>query len=213
MVEDVPLVRVLVRHRRDAEPSGEVPDPKDPDLVVRGRAALGADARGEAGCETLLTMEPITLLPIGFVRSPEKEDRAGSFEDVEAEIELREDLAEGLEGLAEFSHVEVLYLMHMRPVRGAGEMPKLRTRPRGEPSLPEVGLFATRSPSRPNPLGLTLCELLAVEGPVLRVRGLDALDGSPVLDLKPPSLREHEKLPEMRFPDWMKKLRDLPWRR
>ncbi len=148
----------------------------------------------------------IELRPIGVVRSPEKESRKGSFDDVEAEILLDEDLVEGLEGLDEFSHIEVVFAMHLPSPRTERGSLKFRVHPRGHRFLPAVGLFATRSPSRPNRIGSTLCELLEVENNTIRVRGLDALDGSPVLDIKAPTLKHAEKYEEMRFAEWMHQL-------
>lgn len=76
----------------------------------------------------------------------------------------------------------------------------LRVHPRADPGLPEVGVFASRSPTRPNPIGLTLVRLLEIKGNLLTVRGLDAYDGSPVLDIKPFLMKE---LPSgVKFPDW-----------
>jgi tRNA-Thr(GGU) m(6)t(6)A37 methyltransferase TsaA len=65
------------------------------------------------------------------------------------------------------------------------ECKTLRVHPRGDPAIPKRGIFATRSPDRPNPIGLCLVDVLAVNGPILKVRGLDAVDGTPVVDLKP----------------------------
>ncbi len=80
------------------------------------------------------------------------------------------------------------------------------TRPMGQPDLPLVGRFATRSPQRPNPIGIAAVELLHVRGSVLRVRGLDALDGTPVLDLKP-YLPQRDALGNVRVSDWAKQYR------
>jgi tRNA (Thr-GGU) A37 N-methylase len=87
-----------------------------------------------------------------------------------------------LRGLTEFTHVEVIYLFD----RVDPETVTLGARvPRGNPAWPEVGIFAQRAKNRPNRLGLATCTLLAVDGSSIRVRGLDAIDGTPVLDIKP----------------------------
>ncbi len=148
----------------------------------------------------------IELEPIGYVRSPEKHSRNGSFEHVAAEIVLKPELAEAVEGLDEFSHLEVIYFMHIPDGRTGW---KSKVHPRGHKELPSVGLFATRSPHRPNRIGLTLCELLAIDGSLLRVRGLDALDGSPVLDIKGPSRTQYSGGLQMRFPHWTETLARL----
>lgn len=154
----------------------------------------------------------ITYTPIGYVRSPEKESRKGTFAGVEAEIVVDEDLTGGLVGLEEFSHVEVIFVMHQPEPTIERDQLNLAVHPRGHREIPAVGLFATRSPNRPNRIGVTPCELLGVEGNVIRVRGLDALDGSPVLDLKAPVLQYYERYPEMRFARWMHRLKELDQR-
>jgi len=106
--------------------------------------------------------------------------------------------ASALRGLAEFSHIEVIYLLHL--VDAACVTTGAR-RPRGNPRWPEVGIFAQRGKGRPNRLGSSTCELVAVEGTRLRVRGLDAIDGTPVLDIKP-YLRGFGPRGEIRQPRW-----------
>ncbi len=132
-------------------------------------------------------MEPgddvIEMRPIGWVRSPFADTAAipkgkGAEHHAEGTIELRPDLAPGLADIEGFSHLFVIWVFH----RSAGSelcgmVPLDPTRPHG--------VFASRSPRRPNPIGLTVVELLGREGATLRVRGLDMLDGTPVLDLKP----------------------------
>ncbi|MBN1654940.1 MAG: tRNA (N6-threonylcarbamoyladenosine(37)-N6)-methyltransferase TrmO [Deltaproteobacteria bacterium] len=148
-------------------------------------------------------MNEVVFHPIGYVKSPEKHSRPGSFNRVVSQIILSEHLAAALEGLSEFSHVEVIYFMHLlEPGRGF----KLKVRPRGLPELDEVGLFATRSPNRPNGIGLTLCVLLSIERHILTVKGLDALDGSPVIDIKGPARSNYLRRGKMKFPKWTEAL-------
>jgi tRNA-Thr(GGU) m(6)t(6)A37 methyltransferase TsaA len=102
---------------------------------------------------------------------------------VESSIELLPPLGPAsVEGLVEFSHVEVLYLFDR--VDPDGVCVGVR-RPRGNPDWPEVGILAQRAKDRPNRIGLSSCRLIAVHGVTLRVEGLDAVDGTPVLDIKP----------------------------
>jgi len=106
----------------------------------------------------------------------------------------------GLKGLEGFSHFYVLFLLHEAPDwRG-----KLTLHPRGRTDIKKAGIFATRSPHRPNPIGLTLVKLLGKKGRILTVKGLDAYDGTPVLDLKP--YDRHDSTPRPRVPVWWKKL-------
>jgi tRNA (adenine37-N6)-methyltransferase len=120
---------------------------------------------------------------IGFVeaRRPQAEDDFWGGE--HACIALTADYsAESLQGLAEFSHVEVLFLFH------AVEASKIVTgarHPRNNPAWPAVGIFAQRGKNRPNRIGSTICRVLRLEGARLYVAELDAINGTPVLDIKP----------------------------
>jgi tRNA-Thr(GGU) m(6)t(6)A37 methyltransferase TsaA len=90
--------------------------------------------------------------------------------------------AESLQGLAEFSHVEVLYVFHQ--VEATNVVTGAR-HPRNNPAWPKVGIFAQRGKNRPNRIGSTICKVVRVESNVVHVAELDAIDGTPVLDLKP----------------------------
>jgi tRNA-Thr(GGU) m(6)t(6)A37 methyltransferase TsaA len=143
----------------------------------------------------LASKKRIILEPIGFVRTEAAGDEVKDKSRT-AQIVLRSGLAEALEGIEEFSHVFVLFWLH-EVTRAQRET--LKVHPRSREDLPLLGVFATRTKLRPNPIGLTLVELLKVEGNVLTVRGLDAFDGTPVLDLKPFDfwdMAEHAKVPE-----------------
>ncbi|HEY5024234.1 MAG TPA: SAM-dependent methyltransferase [Acidimicrobiales bacterium] len=126
----------------------------------------------------------ITVRPIGFViggRAQAVDDHWGS---VEATIELEPDAvgAGATDGLAEFSHVEVVFVFDRV---ADDEITRGARHPRGRVDWPAVGILAQRAKSRPNRIGVTVCELVAVDHVALRVRGLDAVDGTPVLDVKP----------------------------
>ena len=142
----------------------------------------------------------IVLRPIGIVVEGlprlEEGSRPLSRLVVESVIRVYEEYSGGLEGLSEYSHAIVLYWMH--EVRGY----RLKVKPWGREDLPWVGVFATRSPHRPNPIGLTVVELVEVRPPFLRVRGLDAWPGSPILDLKPYDYYDVVKKP--RVPAWFR---------
>jgi len=124
------------------------------------------------------------------------------WEDVTSQIVIDEKWTPALEGLEEFSHIIVLTWLHRQPRREPDEP---HTHPQGRLDLPAVGLFATRSPRRPNPIGVTVVPLLARQGNVLTVRGLDAADGTPVLDLKP-YLERGDRIDGSRTPAWIRKL-------
>ena len=149
--------------------------------------------------------------PIGWVRSPRRVVEDDGWDDVTATIELDAgSFAPGaLQGLSDFSHLEVVYVCHLvdpNAIASAAE------RPRGHPQLPEIGVFAQRHAARPNRLGVNVCRLERIEGRTLTVVGLDALDGSPVLDIKP---WVTELLPReaVRQPDWVAQLMVNYWRR
>lgn len=134
----------------------------------------------------------LTLHPVGVVRSPFREHlgtpRQPGVGDVqEGEIVLRPGLQNLLQDLDGFSHIWVLYWFDKS--RGWNEQV---APPR---DMKKRGLFATRSPHRPNPLGLSVVRLLQVQGCVLRVRGLDMLDGTPVMDVKP-YIRDVDAIPD-----------------
>ncbi len=141
-----------------------------------------------------------TVTPIGTVRN-ERSDPADSdrWGDVVSTIDIEERFGdECLTGLQDFSHVEVVYLFD-RAVETSDYRPLLR--PRGRHDLPEVGVFSDRGPRRPNRLGVSRAEVVSATGRSLRVRGLDAVDGTPVLDVKP-LMREF--LPtDVRQPPWV----------
>lgn len=115
--------------------------------------------------------------------------------------------AEALEGLAVFSHVEVLFLFHK--AEPAAVVTGTR-RPRNNPAWPSVGVFAQRGKNRPNRLGSTHCRLLSVAGTRVVVAELDAIDGTPVLDLKP-VMAEFLPRGPLRQPDWSHELMRQYW--
>ena len=144
----------------------------------------------------------IVLEPIGFVKTSavgvEVKDKA-----LVSQIFLKPELVEGLGGIGEFSHIFVLFYLNQI----TDERRKvLKVHPRGRTDLPLLGVFATRTMLRPNPIALTLVELLGVEDNVLTVKGLDAFDGTPVLDIKPYDFWDYAK--DAKVPDWWKKLNE-----
>lgn len=143
----------------------------------------------------------IVLKPIGVVRSEAKEPRRGGWEQVNSELVIDAVLAEHLEGLEQFSHIVVVYWMHR--VHADGRPPG-KVHPRGRGDLPLVGLFATRAPFRPNPLGVSVARLVERAGNVLTVVGLDAVDGTPIIDIKP-FMPPVDNPAGVRMPDWAQK--------
>lgn len=118
-------------------------------------------------------MKAIARVENGIGETPDDWDK------VTSKLVLRKAYAEGLYKLSRFRHIWVIFGFDRNvPTR-------MRIHPRHDPTKPLVGVFASRSPTRPNKLGLTLVELISVRKNVVTVRGLDAFDGSPVFDLKP----------------------------
>lgn len=142
---------------------------------------------------------PINLQPIGVVRNRIKGPRPLEWRELESRIVLRPDIADALLGLSDYSHIIVLFWLHAIPeeVRGS----KHQLHPLDDPELPLQGVLATRSQIRFNPIGLSVVLLLGIDKNVLRVRGLDAIDGTPVLDIKP-YIPHHDAVPEARIPAW-----------
>ncbi|HEY4378647.1 MAG TPA: tRNA (N6-threonylcarbamoyladenosine(37)-N6)-methyltransferase TrmO [Acidimicrobiales bacterium] len=148
------------------------------------------------------------VTPIGVVRSGRNEAIDDDWDAVESAIELVAPYAAGaIQGLDAFSHVEVLFVFD----RADPDALTTGTRhPRGNPDWPAVGIFAQRAKDRPNHVGLCTCEILAVEGSTVRVRGLDAIDGTPVIDLKP-YMAEFAPRGTVRQPAWSHELMDGYW--
>jgi tRNA-Thr(GGU) m(6)t(6)A37 methyltransferase TsaA len=142
------------------------------------------------------------LRPIGVVHNGITDNRHHGWRDVISEIVVAEPLTEALEGLEECSHLIVLYWMHrLSADRGRA----LTVHPGGHPELPLVGRFATRSPHRPNPIGQATVALLGRSSNVLTVKGLDAIEGTPVLDIKP-YMPKYDAALDARVPIWLTKL-------
>ncbi len=118
-----------------------------------------------------------------------------------AEITIDPTWADALDGIEEFSHIWVLWWID----RFAEPPTALHVHPERRAELPLVGLFATRSPHRPFPIGLTVVRLLGRQGGRLLVEGLDAFEGTPVLDIKP-YLRRGDLVPDAATPDWLQRL-------
>jgi tRNA (Thr-GGU) A37 N-methylase len=149
------------------------------------------------------------MTPIGIVRGGRAKPIDDEWGASRARIEL--DAAvfgpEALAGLADFSHVEVIFVFDRVPEaaieRGA-------RRPRGRAEWPLVGIFAQRGKARPNRIGLCACRVIAVYGLILEVEGLDAIDGTPVLDLKP-VMTGFLPRGEIREPDWARAIMSRYW--
>lgn len=154
-------------------------------------------------------MTSFTLTPIGTVTCTRIKAEDDDWDSETTSITLDTDVAEpdAAAGLEAFSHIEVIYVFDRvrdeKIVSGARH-------PRGNTAWPKVGILAQRGKSRPNRLGATICGLISVDGAHIKVRGLDAIDGTPVLDIKPVMTGFLPRSP-VREPDWAKEIMEGYW--
>ncbi len=141
---------------------------------------------------------------IGVVYNEIKEPTDEGWGRVVSDIVLDEPFADGMDGIEAFSHLLILYWMH----RAAEAEPvRMRRRPQGRADMPEVGIFAQRARHRPNPVGVTAVKLLRRDGNRLVVQGLDAINGTPVVDVKP-YVPQFDAVQSPRVPAWINRLMD-----
>lgn len=147
--------------------------------------------------------------PIGTVRSDRRRPTDDDWTRVAASIELDSTRfsAESLAGLDAFSHVEVIFLFHKVPPDNVTFGAR---HPRGRSDWPRVGIFAQRGKERPNRIGLSTCRLLSVSGTRVELAGLDAIDGTPVLDIKP-VMAGFEPQGPIREPAWATEIMTGYW--
>jgi tRNA-Thr(GGU) m(6)t(6)A37 methyltransferase TsaA len=125
----------------------------------------------------------IAIEPIGFVKNVRTESIDDNWNEIQSIIELNVEFTEtALQGLDQFSHAEILFHFHLAK---EGSIERGARHPRGNPDWPKVGIFAQRGKDRPNRLGSTIVEIVSIEGNQLTVKGLDAINGTPVIDIKP----------------------------
>ena len=142
------------------------------------------------------------LEPIGYVQSPVTTQTDEGWGEVESRLVLLPPYRAGLRGLEQFSHVIVVVYLHEAAFDPARHLVR---RPRGLAHMPELGIFAQRFKDRPNPLGVTTVRILGVDQESVLVRGLDAIDGTPVLDLKP-YYPVFDEIRDARVPSWVDEL-------
>ncbi|MBW2367750.1 MAG: tRNA (N6-threonylcarbamoyladenosine(37)-N6)-methyltransferase TrmO [Deltaproteobacteria bacterium] len=129
------------------------------------------------------------VVPVGIVRKNESS----------VWIEIEDRYRDALYGLDGFSHIDIVYWFHQNDIPEKRSI--LKVHPRHDPNNPETGVFGTHAPVRPNPIGITRCRILKIDGPVIFIDDIDAFDGSPVIDIKcylPPK----KPVTDIRLPDW-----------
>jgi tRNA (Thr-GGU) A37 N-methylase len=159
--------------------------------------------------DTLKPMDSVSINPIGRVdggRSEPTDDDWGTNRST-IRLDPARFTPEALLGLDAFSHVEVIFLFDQVT---DDQITTTARHPRGNPAWPRVGIFAQRGKNRPNRLGVTICRVVALNGLVLEVEGLDAIDGTPVLDIKPVMQGFLPRDP-VREPDWARAIMADYW--
>jgi tRNA-Thr(GGU) m(6)t(6)A37 methyltransferase TsaA len=151
----------------------------------------------------------IEMEAVGFVRGGRKEAIDDDWGKVRATIEMDASrfAAESLAGLDAFSHLVVLYHFHLAD---PAKIELAARHPRGNTAWPKVGIFAQRGKNRPNRIGVSSCAIVGVDGTSVHVEGLDAIDGTPVLDIKP-YFRDFEPRGELREPAWVAEIMSAYW--
>ncbi|MFU8817541.1 MAG: SAM-dependent methyltransferase [Pseudomonadales bacterium] len=176
------LARIVGYHRDELSLQGR---------MIYAEAAAITFLRIQQTCGTMSQptdrkreMQQFTLQAIGRVGSTRREANDDNWDRERSVVVLdREVFApQATNGLEAFSHVEIIYLFDQVP---DGAIETGARRPRNNPDWPEVGIVAQRGKNRPNRIGATVCRLLSVDGLTIQVAGLDAIDGTPVLDVKP----------------------------
>lgn len=144
-------------------------------------------------------MKKITLTPIGVVKNNIKKPRFGSFKNEVAEIVLKKKFTDALTGIEDYSHVMIVYWMDKVKDK------VITHRPQGNPKVPVVGIFSCRCPQRPNPIAVTTVKLVSRKANILKVKGLDILDGTPIIDIKP-YWPVYDEVKGAEIPKWVSKL-------
>ena len=154
-------------------------------------------------------MDLFELRAIGHVRGGRDVPDDDHWEGVSATIELdpNQFTAEALLGLDQFSHAEIVFVFNQV---GLDDITYDARRPRGRADWPKVGIFAQRGRNRPNRIGVSVCRIARVSGLTLRVQGLDAIDGTPVLDIKP-MLSGFLPRGDVKEPDWAREIMERYW--
>ena len=143
----------------------------------------------------------IEIEVIGSVVSPVNEPIDENWGEVVSEIVLEKKYADGLIGLEDFSHAVIIYFMHLATDKNRV---KITRHPQGRDDMPFAGIFSQRAKRRPNPVGVTAVKIVRVDKNILKVQGLDAIDGTPVLDIKPYYPRDRVENPII--PEWVYRL-------
>lgn len=141
----------------------------------------------------------IRLKPLGVAQNRVKRPILSGWQDVVTEIVIDKKFAKGLDGVEDYSHIIVVYWMDQE------KECHLRHHPQGRADVPFVGIFACRCPQRPNRIAFSTVRLVSRKANVIKVKGLDILDSTPVIDIKPYT-PQYDEVNEPKVPSWVNKL-------
>ena len=141
----------------------------------------------------------ITIKPLGQAKNRISKPMLPGWEDVTTKIVIDKKFAAGLDGIEDYSHVTIVYWMDKE------KECHLKHHPQGREDVPFVGIFACRCPQRPNRIAISTVKLAGRKGNIITVKGLDIINGTPVLDIKPYA-SQYDKVDKVRVPDWVNKL-------
>ena len=148
------------------------------------------------------------LIPIGIVHLGSKDEELRQKGSVEGKMEIYQDFIEGLDSLDGFSHLILITFLNRvsTETRRTLKVKFRHLQQAGVPldALPEVGVFASDSPHRPNPIGISIVEVLKFDGRFINVRGLDVYDGTPIIDIKP--YTPFRKIQNIKVPEWFSRI-------
>ena len=147
-------------------------------------------------------MKEIKLKPIGFVSSSVTEKTDENWGQITSRILLQPEYIGALSGLEDFSHAIIITYLHQARYE---KEKHLQRRPRGLESMPKVGIFSQRVKDRPNPIGVTAVKIINVGEGYIEVQGLDAINETPVLDIKP-YYPQYDKIDSAKVPEWVHRL-------
>ncbi|OGH11173.1 MAG: tRNA (N6-threonylcarbamoyladenosine(37)-N6)-methyltransferase TrmO [Candidatus Levybacteria bacterium RIFCSPHIGHO2_01_FULL_36_15] len=141
----------------------------------------------------------ITIKPLGKAKNSVTKPTLPGWKDIVTEIVIDKNYGKGLDGIEDYSHVIVVYWMDKE------RECHLKHHPQGREDIPYVGIFACRCPQRPNRIAISTVELVSRKGNIIIVKGLDIVDGTPVLDIKPYT-PQYDKVEKSKVPKWVRKL-------
>ena len=147
----------------------------------------------------LLVIMEIKLKSISIAKNQEKK-HFGEWKDVVTDLVINEEYKDALTGLEDYSHLVVIYWMHEVKTCDIRHIPQGKIG-----KVPEVGIFACRCPQRPNPIGISTTEIISVKDNIIKVKGLDVIDNTPILDIKPYT-PQYDSALNAKVPEWVDKL-------